>query len=474
VTAIINSTAFGGFRRAAQRRRVDIAIIGDSNMKRNQVTGHAQGMTYAWSAALGCWGAAIMPFAGTTGGWGAVSGDVSAGGAVGLSVGGDFSSAPSAFQAALLPQSPAYFPCFGDYITNWSSTENALSGYSIRSQHPLNIARELRYSARVYIPASGAATALNPAAYTDLGGGIAGATVHPGSASTLALPGTEGFHTVSKLFAAMAPTDGTGLYFRLQRYSGGNISGSVGILYQSVEDSDAYRGCRVSTFAYAGEQSARTIADMLANNCTDAALAEYFRFMASRQVKANGDALAPVLLVQILMGGNDAQDTADAILYGRGDGFGNGNEVGVPSNTEGGFVINTASIINRLRDIWVAVCGYAESDLYFLIGGYHPQAVSPQAGFVGSTMVAAMESLCADADYAANVAGVNGYALKTAEQFRDTFTVATRDAGSPFFTETQEAYYNNPVAPDLDEAHLSEAGYQAWGRVVVSAILESG
>jgi hypothetical protein len=470
MSAVINPTAAGGFVRKLRRRRGDIVLIGDSNAKRNLVSGHAQGMGRAWATALGCWGAAIMPAAGEENSWGSVAGDVAAGTAVGPAVDGDYSATPAGFQAAILPYTPAYGPVAADYFTNWAGASDD-GGYSVRSQHPMRLTGSLRYAASVYIPAAGAAASVNPSVYTSAG---VGTIIHPGSSDPKALPASEGFHTFTWNFElASDPTDGSGIGVRLQRFGGADLTGSFGVLYQSLERNDLYRGCRFSTFIFAGGESSRDVAAYLCNDCTDAALAEYLRFLASRQVNAGGTAIDPVLMVQIIEGGNDAGDTDSSVVYNRGDGFGNGDDSGNDaSNTQAGITNNFKAIINRLRDIWVDELGYAEGDLYFVLGGYHPQAVSPQAAFVGSTMVAAMTAICADEDFSATVAGVDGYSLKTAEQFRDLFAVSTQ-AEAPTAT-VDESFYLVPSGGGLDEAHLTEHGYLAWGMVVVSALLESG
>jgi hypothetical protein len=467
MSAVINPTAAGACIRKMRRRRGDILLISDSNAKRNLVSGHAQGMSRAWATALGCWGTAITGAAGVSNSWGSEAGDVAAGSAVGPASDGDYSAAPAGFQAALLPYSPAYGPVAADYLTNWAGASTA-GGYSVRSQHPMRLTGPLRYAASVYIPASGAAASVNPSAYTG------GTIIHPGASDLKALPGAEGFHTFTWNFEpASDPADGTGIGVRLNRVGGADLTGSFGLLYQSLERTDVHRGCRFSTFVFAGGESSREVADYLCNSCTDAALAEYLRFLASRQVNSAGTALDPVLMVQVLEGGNDAGDTDSSVVYNRGDGFGAGDTSGnAASNTQTGITNNFTAIINRLRDIWVDELGYAEEDLYFVLGGYHPQAVAPQATFVGTTMVAAMTAICADEDFSATVAGVDGYSLKTPEQFRDLFAVSTQ-AEAPTDT-VDESFYLVPSGGGLDEAHLTEHGYLAWGMVVVSALLESG
>lgn len=490
--ATIKAGNIGRFIAAAFNRRVDCGLIGDSNLKQAVVTGHAQGLLYAWSM-LGVWSTGISPAHGAANNWGAAAGDVLAGSALGLGAGGGatrFDTAPDDFRAALLdPGYASGFPDCADYITNWAANNAGSNGpqLSIRSQHPLNMTGALEYQARVYRPVAGAATQLYPCIQTDLSGGVGLGIVFPPAAIAAPLASAPGFstfkwtipagQTVNAATGLNASGDGTGFRIRQQRYDAGNgnpITGSFGLLYQCLTDPNAFTGVRFGTFGGLGGEPTRTMANKICTVCSDTALAEYMRFLAAGQVDAYGRQLPPMWLLQIVEGGNDSGDATSSVVLRKGAGFGEASLTGnAAGSTKQGYKNNTQAIINRLTDVWTRVCGFDPRNLFFVIGSYHPQPVEPQKTFVRTTMVSAMRELC---DENENVAGIDGWQLKTPDNLTDLFMTANYDAAGvgspvPYVANVNETGYRKAEAPNQDTAHLHERCYQEWGRLCVGALI---
>lgn len=521
---VLGASNIAGFFRAAATRRVDLIIIGDSNMKQHGHTGHAQGMTIAWANALGCWGAGIAPAWGS-GNWGSRSGEYKPGSAVGhaSTFDGeadppiDWSGFPEDFVEALLaPEFFRHMPDTADYLTNHDSGDGTPE-YVLTSRHPMRWQGGLRYRARIYIPEEDAATQLYPNLMTGMADGHA-AVVYPATPTGVLLPPTPGFHTFvwDVPAATMVSNASEGEAFRigLVHYNNSHdIIGEVGILYQSIEDPTRHRGVRVSTFIDAGGLSTLYVAGLICGNpdalewtgseyeniplpgLTDSALAEYFRFIAAGQVSSAGAQLAPVLCVQIIEGGNDANvGSSDpgpgSVVWTSGEGTGT-LDTDNNTNTAQGYKNNTGAIIGRMRDVWTRVCGFSASNLYFLLGCYHVQPVEPQATFVGTTMIGAIEDLIA-ADN--RVAAVDGYKLRTTAQFSSPYTVEffidDPDSGTQAVGDGEITYNNfrgwaaegydyvhlthSGTGHDVnDTAHLHEHGYLDWGQRVVGALMES-
>lgn len=518
VVSVIGAANIAGFFRAAATRRADVLLIGDSNLNQGGLTGHSTGFLRAWGTAMGCWGCAAAPAWGA-GNWGGRCGETGAGTAVGVAADPPpgWSGAPEAFRAALFKQSPdGQAPDFADWITDWP-VETAGIELHIHGRHPLAIQHGLVYSARVYIPEENAATGLYPSLMVNMAGGPS-SVAWPDNPERIALPATPGFHTWTwTVPRAVAQAEGVVPYgdgFRIGLNHWGNtlpILGSFGVLYQSAENPAMHRGVRVSNFLYAGGHSSLYIAGLLcgdpdrvtlgddpdpAPGYTDEALAEYFRFLASRQVNSSGAPLPPVVLIHVIEGGNDAGVGATnpgpgSIVWTPEDGPGGGTrDTDVHTNTKAGYKNNTRAIIARIKDVWTRVCGYSAADLYFVLGAYHPQPVEPQASFVGGVMVEAMTELAAEIP---NVAGVDGYALRTTAQFAAKYyqevfidTPGTGSASVGDATLDYNTFRGFPLAQDYfhlthsgtghdvtDTAHLHEEGYNRWGMAVVGALMES-
>lgn len=157
---------------------------------------------------------------------------------------------------------------------------------------------------------------------------------------------------------------------------------------------------------------------------TDAALGAYLKGLAKAQRDSNGVQLAPMLLVQIIEGGNDSNDTstigpcrASKSILSTTGAYQSAVEQASASNTATGYYNNTVTIMRRIRYVWETVLGYNGGNLFFLIGCYHPQSPSisaAQFSFCRTTMVTGMASVAASER---NVCYVDGYKLGNYAEF---------------------------------------------------------
>jgi hypothetical protein len=142
-----------------------------------------------------------------------------------------------------------------------------------------------------------------------------------------------------------------------RRFDGSAISGKVSILWHQIENSSILNGVAVSTNLYQGGESTRD-AVLAYRNCTMQSKMEWFRQLTYQQ---NG---VPVALFHIIQGQNDTAENQLSL----------GPNPAV-SSTYQGLVDNHEALILEIRKVWSAL-GYDLANLYFLIGPYHPQAVS--------------------------------------------------------------------------------------------------
>lgn len=466
---VIKIEGIARFLQAAQSRRVDIIGIFDSNGTQLTYTGHHQGMNEAFSAKFGTWGTSIAPAHAAGGQWGS-----RVGGSWVFAQIGSLGIAPTEFLNGCLDISNfSGGPEGADYITDHLGSDSRSQALRVASNQPLSLFGALRYGARLYLPPTGAATTLYPSLISNIDGNVNG-IAYPATPTPVPLPQTSGFFnwywnipvgaTVNQTTLRNPSNLGDGFQFRLHTFQGPDITGSYGFLYNWLEDPARYFGIRYSRFITLGGQPTRAPATSVCNY-SDFALGEYFRTIAGSQVDESGRVLAPMLLVQIIEGGNDVGDSFSSIVYPRGAGARNQSRSGnAPGDTKQGYKNNTQAIINRLRDTWVAA-GYAERNLFFLIGCYHPHNPSDaQWTFVGQEMVLGMRELAAENQ---NVTGVDGYRLLTTDNFAFPHPIPVQTQDGFFFNVVPQTMYRNPL---FDRAHLMPHAYQQWGYRVVDAL----
>ncbi len=451
--AVVRPEKVARFFAAARERRVDMVIIGDSNVRFGASGGLENGFGRSFTARYGCYATRVDPV-GANGPWtpevmhsSNAPFDYFTGGAPAELVGGFAES--FGFPATHFWLEP------GEEIAYLYNT-----GLGIGAQHPMDITGPLRWHMTYYrFPAPGAG---EPSSYfspscRERWPGSAWNTYAAGQVST---SGSNPPGMVDWTFDVPAgERTPNGLLFCLTDYAGNQ--GMVGPFYADwnrVENTDRTSGIAYSPLLYQGGQRARDAAFSLLSGATEQSMTEWLRQITRLQ---NGE---PMLLVQIIHGGNDAASDLPSIVYTRGmeppaDGV--SWPAGAPTNTRDGIHQNFMSIINRLRDQWTAA-GYDEDNLFFIIGSYFPHPPSwfesePGAGDGPQYVVGTEEALPAWYDIAnaeSNVALVNGYQLSTWEEFTDNAWY--RISGQPF--------------PFGDQAHLSPTGYIAWGETVAEAV----
>ncbi|MBX3403115.1 MAG: hypothetical protein KF699_06850 [Phycisphaeraceae bacterium] len=454
--AVHRAESVAPFFAAARSRRVDMAIIGDSNTRSASVSGHEDGMARGFAARLECYGTRVEPMGGW-GSWGTIIFHSASYPAQYLN-----QYAPAHITAALgdLPLAGG-FPSGYSYLSPGMTvpwTNN--SGQYLYASHPMDISGPLRWHFTYYHWPAAAGADLGFVSPTVRDQWPGSAYVLYASASlTTSGPGVPG----PREFALNVPSGERGehgLVFCLTDFPGQRgARGPFISRWTRSENIAKTRGFAYSPLLYQGGRTARDAAISLLDLARQTDMTEWFRQATRLQ---NGP---PMLLVQIIHGGNDANWPTPAVVYERGMGRpapGGGWPAGEPTNTAAGMRQNFQSIINIMRDDWVGA-GHDESNLFFVLGGYHPQPpywneTAPGAGdgwqwrLVQHDAAQAWREIC---EANANVAMIDGYKLSTHEEF------------------TLNAWYTDPSYPGGDQAHLSVEGYRAWGGACAEALLRA-
>jgi hypothetical protein len=412
--AVSGVGAAARFVHMAATRRVDIAIIGDSNTRQLNVTGHEDGMARGFAARFGVYATRIETFM-PQDSWQAF-----------VFASGDGQATPFTIPVSPTVADPYTFlgdgfPLAFGYLPSGQTVYSTYNiGLSIDPSHPIGIEHPLRYH------------------FSDIamGGGSYAFSVRapwPGDA-------------FSNFFAAqIAPAPESGvrdLSFDIpagERASNGlmivpaNAAQSLGsagplmVLYNRVERTDQPTGIAYSPMWFQGGQSARkALASFLQSDQNVTAMREWMRQATREQGTGDG-----VLLVHIMHGGNDAGDTLPSL----------GPIGGLPSYQPPGQTDNTRGIINWLRSAWVGA-GRDPSLLFFLLGPYHPLAdrFELQQGYEQGWR---------------DIAGEDS----------QVFTIAGTMLSTP--AEFEARGFNRSEA---DHAHLSIDGYWTWGTTTVGAL----
>ncbi len=202
--------------------------------------------------------------------------------------------------------------------------------------------------------------------------------------------------------------------------------------WQRVEVVDTAAGMAYSVLLYQGGQPTR-IAALALQAMTQAAFTEWAAMLTGLQV---GD---PMACIHIIQGQNDDSDTNQSV-----------GPAPALSSTPAGVSDNHNACIIRLRTLWAAA-GYDLKNLYFLLGPYHPQATHLHA-----PKTAALRAL-ADTTY--NVAVMDGDIQSNVAAFTEYGFYFNEGPGSDY-------HLNGPTqqpAPLLN-------GYDTWGKMTVDSI----
>lgn len=407
--------------RLADRRRIDLAIIGDSNVRNAIVSGHEDGLSRAYSARFGCYATRVDPFIGIHS-WAASIGGASAFGyAPFRTADAPDPTVPAAATRFVFPT--AWFPTGYGYLPAGVELLNTYNGgLRIDPDHPIGFTGALRYHLTHYrarTPTTGrlVLTARGPA-YTNFASGVfPTAAAVPGLADVM-LDVPAGERDAGGL--TFVPADLVN-----DRPSRGPFFG----LWQRVEDVNRTTGIAFSPLLYQGGRSARSACiELNAIGPSSPALQEWLR-QVTRLQRVPAD--QSVLAVQIIHGGNDAGDGNPSV----------GPVGGLPSDTPAGHADNLRGIIANLRAAW-ALAGHGPDNLYFILGPYHPRGdrLDLQVQYEEQWVILAHEQ--------PNVVAIRGTRLSTEDEF-----IAL-----------------GWMAGQSDFAHLSVAGYRAWALVAVEAL----
>lgn len=421
--AVYREDVARAFFRLAEIRRVDITIVGDSNVRNQTISGHEDGFGRAYSERFGCYATRLDTVA-PLGSWAAVISGCSSGqaSAIGTTT-GPAEVLPLMFPNGWFCHGHVFMdpdrPPLGAGVNNF--------GLGIGHTHPIGIDAALRYHLTQWVP--------DPAVYPGVGEfNLTIREQYPGSAlhNYAAFPTTStdgaarGLHQLAFDVSAEARAPSGVLFCLTNLVTGAGAHGPLCLLHHRVERPDRTTGVSYSPLLYQGGRDARFALTTLRGLGPQA---PSLRFWFEQVTRLQHD--DPVLLIQIMHGGNDAGDTLGSL----------GPVGGYSSNTSLGHQDNLQGIITLLQEAW-ADAGFEPKNLYFQLGPYHPLADrrAVQEGFE-----AAITRL---ADVNLNTFAVRGGMLSTPEEF----------------------IANNWNSSPTDPAHLSVAGYQSWGAGAVRAI----
>jgi hypothetical protein len=398
----------------ARTRRIDCCIIGDSNTRSNHV-GHEAGMGLALGARFGTYACAVSPATGANW-WGdPIASTSSVLFPPFISEGAPIPVVIAQFGDQGFPSGYATIPD-GELAP---STFN--SGLTLFADSPIDLAGPLRYHATQWIFGPTSAGYSNPSCRPAFPGNP---TINYAQSPTLSSAGpTRRFQDFSFDVPA-GPRDPNGLLFSFANWaSARDARGPFLITWQRVENTARTTGISYSPLWGMGGQSAFHAAFAVQTALTP--MREWLR----QATRLQGG--PPVLLVQIIHGGNDINCYAGSL----------GPIGGIDSSTPAGHADNIRGIIQTLRGAW-SMGGNDPQNLFFLLGPYHPR---PDA----NTPIPGYEQQWRDiAATDPQVFTVAGTMLSTSAQFLD----------------------RGYLSGGTDAYHLSPAGFITWGQTTVSAL----
>ena len=412
--AVVGVPAARRFFQLAATRRVDICIVGDSNA-RSSSCGHEAGMGLAFDARFGTYATSVEPASGV-GGWGASIASVSA------SMFPPFTSDNAPAQVSLYTFADAGFPAaYTQLADGVTAPSNFNTGLTLLPECPIDIAGPLRYHATQWVYGPTSAGYFNPTCRPAWPGD---AYANYAASPTISSAGPTRLLSDVALDVPPGARTADGLLFCVADAAGArDARGPLCITWQRVENTSRPKGIAYSPLWAIGGRSAYSAC--AAMQSAGAAPREWFR-QATRLQNA-----PPVLLVQILHGGNDINSHSASL----------GPIGGLDSATPAGQEDNTRGIILAVRNSWV-YSGHDPANLFFLLGPYHPvpYADSPQPGYEqGWRNIAAADP---------QVVAIAGTMLTTPEELN------------------LKGYLSGGV----DIAHLSIPGFLGWGRTTISAL----
>lgn len=403
-------------------RRVDLAIIGDSNARLGAVaSGHENAMGRAFASHFGAYATRVDPVAAMNG-WAQFTGGATSW------VGPEFVVTPlpgsesRQFPATLaFPTGAAVLPAGTSLPAHYNC------GIALAADCPVDITRPLRYHITLFRPASATVGQMHLSAREGFPGNLwntfasGGTTVTTVGAS--AAPEWQDVH----LDVPAGPKGLNGIMFcPVDSASGAGAVGPLMLTWHRVEDTSQTTGIAYSPLWAMGGRSARETLEHLQSPGVQLPMQEWFRQVTRLQNNT------PMLVVHILHGGNDCFEYRPSL----------GPDGGLDSSTEAGHQDNILGIIALLRTWWLSA-GYPRSGLFFVLGPYHPRPGDDlvlQQGFAD-----AWRAIAADDD---QVIAIDGTMCSTPEEMHARGYLLNGD----------------------DIHHLNAAGYQAWARMTLDVI----
>jgi hypothetical protein len=410
------------FLQAMQTRRVDVAGIGDSNQILGGTYGHDHGQQKAWADRVGLYGTGIIP----------VNAFGSFQGAMGYNYGGGLggvgrpqTDAPAALQPYLLPANvgfpgPALVLSQGDTVSA-SGSQVALE---IPANSPWGVTPAFRWHVTYGTTAGGPAGTFSPSAR------LAATTNILATRTVSTAAGPAGLADTS-IDVAADPARTGAIWFEPTKLFEQSAAGPLVLTDSRVEVPAKSNGVAYSTLLYQGGQTTRDAAVSL-QQASDTSLGEWMRQATKLQ---NVPKSQQRLMVQVIQGANDLSDATLSV-----------GPNPAPTKTPAGYRDNLAAVNARLRAAWIAA-GYDPANLNLVIGAYHPNGTTPAEA-------ATLE--------------------QAAMQFADGTTGVTVLRGTKMLsgsTLLANGWYRDAGGGVVDKAHLSQAGYEAVGRLTVNQML---
>jgi Concanavalin A-like lectin/glucanases superfamily len=421
--AVFNAPALRPWFLDAQSRRVDVALVGDSNIGFGSTTGpsgHNVGMLQGLRRVLPIFGSALLTGA-PQGGWASQLNGIAP---PSFRLSGPEQPLPEFIRDAWPPHEQSFVsrPLYvapGQEVLADAGAISLLNPISI--DFPLAFSQRFQWQMRIarFGQASSPAGTFRPGLRQ---GFFPFSPLVSTAVSTLAA--ADGFDILTlEAPAGPRPANVYSLQYA-DLFSDLASQGPISVLCSRLLNPDQRSGAALSTIWAAGGESARFGADKFVNQSTVAQLGA----LLSEIVRAQSPD-APRLLVHIIEGGNDANDRRFAYSV-------TGQLTDLRSDTLAGQKLNTLAIMTRTRDAWINQ-GYDPARLHFLLGPYHPtETVGPK---LRTVYLRGWRELARDLP-SWNITVMDGFALSSINEFND----------------------NNWYDPG-GQSHLTEPGYLNFG-----------
>ena len=452
------------FLQAALTRRVDLALMSDSNTVKDTLGGHNAGMRNSFAARFGMYSTGLLGTGGISEGQGSGSSGsylwpspAVIGTATGIAAIDAYMANDGVSEAAFFGQCYQFLPA-GGAITGQQTNiicANTLQGCQLplaagnitnngKIIHacPMDLTQELSWEWTQGIFTGGGYW--NPTAYQTAAQNTQYATTKV-SSNGAAYGMQDG-----NLIIPAAARNSNGAYGTITcspcNFAGGNtlaygVKGPVLLSYQRVQAPGVLTGIAYTTNLYQGGQDARNAA-LAWQNTSATAKTEFLRQLVRLQ---NG--AAPMVCFQIIHGGNDFNDTTNSV-----------GPIPQPSNTPAGFADNLTAIIFAVQEAWAAA-GYSLSNLFFIIGPYHP-ALSRLS-----------DNLIWEGQSYQQLVAYELAAMSLADSFSNLAVIRGSQATPGGFESSAMLLQSKGYYDYQSDAHLIRQGYDYWGYRTVDALI---